>query len=293
MIEVLIVVAAATGDATAARPSGVAVVVTRRTGLSPEEGLAIAETLSRRLASAGVLVAFGPREANARLGGHGISDTASCDGEPACALNVAVLLGTPLVVAVEIGALRKSAAIHVEVRESATGALVGEQDIVTGRGGAEPIVVPELPELGAKVRQRLESLASAKVAKKQPADAPVKQEVVVTGPTESAAVRRSAVSAAPGQRRATPATWVAGGVAVAAGGTAIAFAILAGSQRAPVALGATPDGRPFVPVTEDRARQLAADANGSYTASAVATGACAVASGLAAWLYLSSGPGAP
>lgn len=101
--------------ALSASPPPVAVTVSRRAGLSRPAALDVANQVAAALRSGGVQVALSPPEVSQRL--KGVTDPETCEGRAECLTLLATKLEVGVVVAVEIGAVGRSVAIHLEALE--------------------------------------------------------------------------------------------------------------------------------------------------------------------------------
>lgn len=269
-------------------PAGrVAVVLVGRSGLSAPDANALADRIASRLQAGALEVAVTPSAAKRKAAAAGISDPASCEGKGACARDLGSLLEASVVVAVELGALRKTVAVHLEAIAVADGERLAQHDFSLARGARAAI-----PDLQGFVDAVQSAVAQRE---RQRADAPVAAAVAASPPPGASgllppgnvtAASPPGVAAATAKSSSSAPVWVSGGLAVATGVTAVTFAALGLSAKGQLGYGTTPDGRAVVTVPEERARQLASTANSDFTVSAVAGGACAALTGLAAYWLL-------
>ncbi len=269
----------------ASPPSGVAVVAVGRSGLTQAEAAALVERISAKLSAGGLPLALSAEAVTKKLAAAGISDSASCEGQLSCARDLGAILGVAVVVAIDIGALRKSLTIQIQAVSVRDGKRIAQRDFTVER----KTVLGELPMLADFMTDTRGALATAPpspvdtrtpATKEAPKDAPVEAKLAPThAPTDGVVVKE-------GPGPIPTAAWATGAAAAGAGVGAAVFAALGASAQAQLGTRALPDGRTVVSVPEPQARALATAANTDYSVALGAAVGCAVLSGVTAWLIV-------
>lgn len=288
----LVLVATLAADGAPEPCAGVTAVVTRRVGLTGVEGFELAEKISAQLAAAGLPMRLEPKEVADRLAAAGISDGASCEGKRACALDLGTILGVCAIVAVELGALSTSVAIHLEALWVAGGDRLAQHDITSSRTRTRTADGLDLDAFAKQARAELSSRSSPPAGTPSATaktDAPL-QEIHVPPPPSPSLVpppreAAAAPSAAPRSARLVAALGVSG-VALGAGVTALAFVVMGADSAGRIVPSSTLNGRPFVNIPRAQAEQLAANANRDYTIGAAAAAGCAALAAVATYLFV-------
>lgn len=288
----LVLIATLAAGTTSEPCAGATAVVTRRVGLTGAEGLELAEKISAHLAAAGLAMQLEPKEVASRLAAAGISDGASCEGKKPCALDLGTILGVCAIVAVELGALSTSVAIHLEALWVAGGDRLAQQDITSSRARIRSADAMDLDAFAQQARAELSSrssLPSVTPAASAKPDAPLQETrktpppsaTLVPPPREAAAAPKSA----PGSPRLVAALGVSG-AALGAGAAALAFVVMGADSAGRIAPSSTLNGRPFVNLPRAQAEQFAANANRDYTIGAAAAAGCAALAAVATYLFV-------
>jgi hypothetical protein len=280
-----------------AAPSS-AVVLSRRAELPAKEALQAAKRVHEALAASSVKLVADPAAVAASLKAAGVADSASCDGKLECAARLAGLLGVPVLVTVEVGALGKSLAMHLEAIAGAE--RVAEADLVVDRFAIKTKALSGLGDFPQKVKDALERSAPPAVVVAElarPAEAAPTPPPASDAPRKEPEIRPAAPTPAPepavaglgSKVRPEPSrapAYVCVGGAVAAAGAAVALLILGKSAEGSIGLHAV-GGEQRASVPEARAQTLASRANAEYIASGVA-GGVAVALGVVATALLAT-----
>ena len=250
----------------------IAVLLTRRAGLTAPRALEIASEVAQGLANDGLAISLEPVAASERLGQSAVGDTARCEGRVDCIAGLGKLLGVQRVVGVDLAQVANETALHL-VALDLTGAAPRQlaQDSL--------IVGPGAPNLEYGLRPFAVKLAQA-LAPGATLAAPPK--LTPTAPPGSAAQR--AIAFQPPSR--LPRYLAAGGTAVAAGLTAY-FLISAGHLASKLNDSRTQSG---AGVTASRLTQAEADttASSQHRDVALGIGGVVVTAGLGAltaWLW--------
>ncbi len=253
---------------------------------APKIAAKVVEVLKRE----GVAEVRDDARASKDLKAAGFSDPRSCNGGQSCSARLAVLLGPKAVlVAVDIGKVGKSLAIHLEAFAADQTDALAVADITTRE---DKWADQGLADITTFVRQLKDKLpVPAKVAvmpppppveKKRP-DAPVKATLEPT----AKGVRADLTDTA-GAPSKVPAIAVASGAGVAAIAAGV-FGALAASDRATWDKNVTmqPDGSlGSSTLTQEQVKQLGGDMNTKATV-ALTSGLVAVAlGGVATWLFV-------
>ena len=264
--------------ATPAPQPEVAVVLTRREGMDRDEADGLLLRVRETLAAAGLKEMLAASEQNRRLQDVSVTDTASCEAQRACAVDLGALLRVPVVVAVELGALRRVWAVHLEVLSVAEGKSTVTVDQTLGK--KDPgATLSGLEELVAKASEA----ARAAPAPTLTSDAPVDN----TGKLTSHGVQLSAVTtkALYGLKPRTVGL-TTGAVGLAAGGAALAFLAIGRGQEAAPAPSPRPDGTVLYAMSRDRAQAQLDAANVSYTVALTCGVVAAALTAVSGWLLL-------
>jgi len=288
MLATLLVLLSSLGGAPPAS-HGTVVVVTRRQGVTAAEAQVLARRTSDALAQAGVAIALDPAAAEQALAALGVSDPASCDGEHDCAVHLGSLVGSQLLVAVEVGGLRKTVALQIQVLDP-SGAAVAADELAVARSEMKTAPLTGLDGLAVKVREFMAAHPAAAPAAARPADVPVARP----SPAPAAEPHPVPVEPAVEGLRASPpprprtAAWITSGVAAGALVTAGVFGLMGRSQQSQIGLSQDGGGRTIASVPESRATELKDNANRDYAIGAAALGTSLALGAVSAWLFATS-----
>jgi len=250
-----------------------ALVVTRREGASAEEAAELVARIHAQLVGGGLGPLMPLEEARQRLERVSISDPAACEGRHDCAVDLGQLLDAPVIIALELGALRRVWAVHLEVFSvTDSKSLVTLDQAIARRGDGR------LQDLGPLIDRANEALRTAGAAR---SDVPLR-----SGDRLNPALHLSAVTtqAFYGLKRRSVGL-VTTGLAVSAAAAAVAFLVVGKNQQAALAPATLPDGTVLLGLPRERARAQADAANLSFTlalSTGLLSGALAVVS---AWLF--------
>jgi hypothetical protein len=237
-----------------------AVVVTQRTGLSPERADAIAQKVSDALSTRGVDIASGAKASAKALSAAAIfSGGVDCQGKRTCVSGLGRVLRVWGVLAVELADLDGTLAVHLELVDSDKGDRHAEIDVVLPTKRAEAEITPKVVPIISEVKAALEKARPADAAE----EAPSATSPPVAPPPEPEAFV-PAVEAP--HRRATPSrapAVLAFGVGVAAAAISVVFVVLAGQARSE--LDAHTMMMSAFDVTRAQAQSLATRANTDYS----------------------------
>lgn len=277
---VSLVIALVLGQTAAApAPEGVAVVVSRREGMAAIEAWRIADQLADQLREAGVKRIL--RASVLAAGPEGAAITA-CRTRAPCLAAVGQRLGTWAVVELQEAKVVDDLALVLDLLESETGKRLRQQQVVL------PADSPEW-----KVRLRELATAVAQQHPSQPAppplqiDRPVADPVKPPGPPLAKPAPNSlAVAARPSPLR--PATYIAGGAAVATAALALGFAVYGQGQQSTYDHSLQPDNTSTL--TYEQAQAAVNNANGAYTGALISGVASAALTGGALYLLFNGQP---
>ena len=124
---------------------GVAVVISRTTGVTRERAVAVSREVEDVLKAQGVPVAGDAPAWSRRAACVGENDPATCDGDAACLAKLAGKLEVPIIVGVEVGAIDSDLALRVVAIEAEKGQLLAERTVIAS--GTQPLAAPLTPEL--------------------------------------------------------------------------------------------------------------------------------------------------
>ncbi|MBL8954274.1 MAG: hypothetical protein JNK82_26080 [Myxococcaceae bacterium] len=236
----------------------VAVVVTQRSGVTPERAELLATKVSDALSSRGVAVTFGPKASVAALNAAGAKNPTDCQGKRPCISGLGRLLRTWGVIAVEVADLDGTLAIHAELVDSDRGERHAEVDLVMQARRAEVELPLQIVPMVSRVRDALAvaALPGAPAPQAAPAPAPAPAPVKAAA-AEPAPVEAVIEPAQPARGSTAPMLVAFAGGAVAAAASVVFFVLAtqARSEHAVAGFG----------VTRDESRAIAARANTGYS----------------------------
>lgn len=254
----------------AAEPS-TAVVLSRRTGVSPGDAAAVTAQVAKTLDAAQLPLLDGP-ETTRRLARVRQRDATLCAGKPACLKELLKQLEVPWLVLVSVAQVAGDKSLGLELFEGATGTVVD----------VESVVLPTWKAAGPELLDGFAQRVLARVApppKEKPAEKPpeVKPDTpVVTTLTPTEPPPDPLPPEPPAKSHA--ASWVLGGTAVAALAAAGALLAVGLSTANGLSAGtAQPDGTVRSDLTGAEAQ---AKASAAGTQLGIAGGAAAAALGL-------------
>lgn len=264
--------------ASADRPGQVVVLVSRRSALTAQQGLAVADQVSAALREAGLPVGLSSTEATARLAALGVPDVAACEGQVPCVASHAARLGAGVVVALEVGQVLDDVAARALAVRVADGQTVGACDTAGAATEVTALLARAVVAMAPAIRGALPE------APRPPVDAP---RVVELAPR---AASPSTVVSSTTARWSKPTVWVAGGTAIAAGLAGAAFGVRGLAARdAYEAVVDRSSGAAAFDVSQGRAEQLRGLANDSFAAAAGAGAVSAVLAVVTGYLVASAG----
>ncbi len=254
----------------------VAVLVVRRTSVTPEEGRAFADAAAAVLKGAGVAVEE-PAESLRRLGVLGVTDPTVCTGRKACVLELARQLEVGGIVAISAAALQQERSVVFEASRVADGSSLAKDAAVVKAG--TPVLAEHLAAVSRALAAAFPRKADAPVVEKRadpvapaPPPRPEKEKVVVDSQPPLPP---------PQAEHSHTATFVSGGLAVAAAVTAVVLGAVAMNARSQATGTMTVNGEQVSALPASRAKELAGQANG-FGAAAAGVGGLALALGVVA-----------
>jgi hypothetical protein len=286
----LVIAAAPSPTAVPAGPPSAAVLVVRRMGVSPEDALERARQISKALAGLGVAV-VDPDFAVRRLIEQGRADPTSCGGQAACAVELGKRVGAEAVVAMEVGALRKTLAVHLEAVRISDGKVVARQDLLAQEGGLSADVLASLDAFARSLRDALPPPKPLAVVSPAPADLPRSEPVApapATNPEYLPAKPSPTVQVRSNPRRKL--AWATGALTIAAGVAAGALGVVGRLEENNLGgrLRARADGWNDASVSRLEAERMVRRANNDYTAATVTGASAAVLAAVTAFLWVVS-----
>jgi hypothetical protein len=145
-------------------PNRLAVVVSRRTGLTVGRGLELADAVAQALEANGLAVTLRASDAAAALARAAVPDTAGCEGEPGCLSRLAGRLQVRVVVGVGLAQVVDDVAVRLLAVPSGSGLRLADSTFIleAGPGGLTRQVAPFARQLTA-------ALETLPLAQPQPA----------------------------------------------------------------------------------------------------------------------------
>jgi hypothetical protein len=164
----LLALFAALSGAAPAEPT-IAVVVVRRAALPRAPATDVANQVAMALQSSGMAVGLPPDVVEQKLRKLGV-EAESCEGVKECVVAVGTKLGAQIIVAVELGALGKSVAIHLDAITIPEGKRLAQHDLIAQQDGLRKLT--GLSEFGARLHAALPGPAAADKPKVEPPPPP-------------------------------------------------------------------------------------------------------------------------
>jgi hypothetical protein len=267
MLSLVLLLAA--GQSPSATPKrDVAVLVSRRIGMTPARADAIAELIVMQLVKTGHEV-LGPARVRQMAEVMGMKDPATCDAKRACVSGLARVLQVPLVISVDTAFLESNLALHLEVIDAnfpeprATADRVGPERALEGE--LTTLLVPILKAVGQVSRSNeLQRPADPPPQAASPSGDTPKQVALEPQPTEPHPGLEK-----PAREPGSPIPGVLVAVGAAAAGVT-SIALLAAGLTEQQALQAKYDASGATPVyhlTAAEAQGAAGRANTNFSAS--------------------------
>jgi hypothetical protein len=270
-----------------------AVVVTRRTSVTPTLALGLANRVSSTLAAAGFTVPASPMQVLAAIASAQGPDPSTCAGRRPCAAQLGSLAHVDAVVTVEAGTVEGVFAFHLEAIASSDGQLLAKRDFVQPKRGPKNTVERETKVFADQFRDAWSKVPSTEAPPPLPPPPPPPPEAEappVSGPASpngagSDVPRQDTAPSAPptsvavsGRVEPPPsksaAPYVTGGlcvVALAATGTFTGIGMVQRNQLNS-GLTMTSGGAAASPLTYRQAQSIAARSNTSFTIATIAGG---------------------
>lgn len=258
-------------------PSGVVVLLSRRTAVPQAEGRELAAQVAALLGKAGLPLASDAEGVSRRLARLGVKDTANCNGRKVCIAELARQLEAPWVVALSVSRIESDRSLALELIRAQDVAVVAKDSVVLAK--ADKLTSDLLAGFVDKARTAM-GLAPPPgpvvttpptTPDKPPPDAPV--QTALTPPPPST----PPVLPPPPPEKSHTASYVLGGAGVLALGAAATMLALGLSTRTELARGQNAGGRTLSELTEPQAVQLNSRSNVEL---GVAAGAGALGLGL-------------
>lgn len=257
----------------AAHADKVAVLVVRRTSVTPDEGRAFAEAAAAVLKAAGVAVED-PAESLRRLGVLGVTDPNVCSGRKACVLELARQLEVGGIVAISAAALQQERSVVFEASRVADGSSLAKDAAVVKAG--TPVLAEHLAAVSRALAAAFPRKADAPVVEKKAVE-----PVAPVPPPPSVIVETPPPLPPPEPEHSHTPTFVSGGVAAAALVTAVVLGVVAINARSQATRTMSVNGEMVSALPASRVKELAGEANGFGAGAGVAAGV-AVALGVVA-----------
>jgi hypothetical protein len=255
----------------AAADSDVAVLVGRRTSVSPAEAQTTSQAISTHLANARVPLKLDADAARASLSRLGLKDASACNGRKACLTELGRQLQVGWVISLSLSQVGSDRSIALELLRVADGVVPEKEAIILATGAN--VTADQLSGFATRVRAQL-GISDKPVAEITPPPVVGVKPPVVTEPLPPPVV--VAPVTPPAKSHVT--SFVLGGVALAAlaVGTGLLVSGLTGREAA-YATTQAPDGTLRSPYT---ASEVQRRAGASSVELAIAGGAAAVGLGL-------------
>lgn len=254
----------------------IAVVVSRRIGVTEVRGQALARRVSEYLKAQGFDRITDPASAAKSLSVLGVNDSADCEGKRECVSGLGRVLRAWGVVSLDMADLDGMMAIHFEALRSDDGEQLGVLDLAMPSKKVEAELDGKLGPLAQALRAAVESTSDLKAP---PPDAPVATHLKPPEPQPPPA----AVETGPPMSKARVGALVTTGATVVAGALVILFVAQAGTAQRQLdgAKVERPSGAVGYNLTEEQARALGGRVNDNYSAAlgvGIGTAALAVVS---------------
>ncbi len=257
----------------AAADTDVAVLVGRRTSVSPAEAQTISQTISTHLVNARVPLKLDADAARASLSRLGLKDASACNGRKACITELGRQLQVGWVISLSLSQVGSDRSIAIELLRVSDGVVPEKEAIILATGAN--VTAEQLTGFAGRVRTQL-GISDKPVTEITPPPVVVVKPPppVVTEPVQPPVV--VAPVAPPPKSHVT--SFVLGGVALAAlaVGTGLLVSGLTGREAA-YATTQAPDGTLRSPYT---ASEVQRRAGASSVELGIAAGAAAVGLGL-------------
>ena len=285
MVALLLATLVAQSPPAAPNPE-LAVVVTRRSGMSVSQAEAVGDVVVEFLKKEGLTVLMGPKDGAKQLAVLGVKDSADCDGKRPCVAGLGRVLRAAVVVGVEVAELEGSLAVNLEAVETDRADRLAQKDALVAMKTYSADLEPTLSAFAAALREGVVAATTIR-----PFDAPG---------TSSDAPKQVNLEPQPSQGVPLPTVagrgpgagvWVTGGAAVAAAAVAITFLAIGLSAKGELDGALRPASDPPVyELTQPQAEALAGRANTAFSVS-LGTGLGAVALGVTAGVLAAVGGG--
>jgi len=143
--------------ATVAGEGGVAMLIVRRPGMSEAQANDIAQHVATSMTAVGINIVIDSENSAKKLKGNGyeLAETAAGVGKPKILAYFGTLLGVTTIVTMEVGALNKTVAIHLEVVNVADGKRLLRNDTITSKEELKSGSIPKLDEFAKELKSSL------------------------------------------------------------------------------------------------------------------------------------------
>lgn len=250
--------------------SSPALIITRRTGVTPADAERFAADAAAELNLRGVTLAEPPAETARKLTSAGIDDPTSCAGSRECVGKLGAVLKRAAVISFEVGEVGGELAMHLELVRAQSGERLAELNFLSeGKPTPKSWAVPLRP-FATQVRAAISTLP--------PEDVPRAEHAPQLTPEP----RSTVIAEEPKTTRAPAYAFAAGGTAAAA--ASIAFFAIATHQRNALFGEPRPDGT-FAPSYSRSESEARADTYSRNYGIAAASAGTAMALGVATWLF--------
>lgn len=163
----------------AAADADVAVLVGRRTSVSPAEAQALSQTISTHLTSARVPLKFDADAARASLSRLGLKDASACNGRKACITELGRQLQVGWVISLSLSQVGSDRSIALELQRVADGVVPEKEALILATGAR--LTADQLTGFAARVRTQL-GLSDTPVAEVTPPPVVKPPPVVIEPP---------------------------------------------------------------------------------------------------------------
>ena len=146
-------------------PTGIAVLVVKRTGVSEAEANDIANRVATAMKASGIEIKFGPEDGAKKLKEYDITDPALCKGNLDCVAGLGSKLNVATVVAVQSAGIMSDVVAHIKVVSTASKLPILTHDLNSMvRGNLKSGPIAELDEFVKKAKEALQpsGVATAK-----------------------------------------------------------------------------------------------------------------------------------
>lgn len=215
--------------------ASLAVVVGRRTSVTPADAHGLARSVSAQLAGRQVPLKLDADASRAALVRLGVKDAAACSGRKACLTELGRQLGVAWLVSLSVAQVGSDRSLALDLLQVSTGAIAEREAVILAPGAT--LAADAFSAFAERVRQRVAPAAAPPpvvdrpVVEAPPPPPPLVSPPVVTPPASTAAVQVAPSTPEPPRSRAAPVVLgIAAGASLVAAGVLVASGLAARSE---------------------------------------------------------------